>query len=132
MISRSRLPSTPNPRSRSPRNLPGDLEAKRDALAAVLATAAGVEPSAVALSIDGSSVSADITVQAEDADATRASLSAGLFARAKQCHESGASQFDKPTARVRAVGPGTASWTADERRVPAYGPGTVSAYDDYY
>ena len=125
MISRSRRPSTPDPRSRSPRDLPGDLEAKRDALAAVLATAAGVEPSAVALSIDGAAVSADITVPAEDADATRALLSAGLFARAKQFwvaavqpvlpdgwllmeqlhgrsyyyHEkSGASQFDKPKA----------------------------------
>ena len=106
-----------------PCDLPGNLGAKRDALAAVLATAAGVEPSAVALSIDGAAVSADITVPAEDADATRALLSEGLFARAKQFwvaavqpvlpdgwllmeqlhgrsyyyHEkSGASQFDKP------------------------------------
>ena len=39
---------------------------------------------------------------------------------------------------IRAVGPGAASWTADERWVPllsdqapcAFGPGTVSAYDD--
>ena len=72
----------------SPCDLPGNLGAKRDALAAVLATAAGVEPSAVALSIDGATVSADITVPAEDADATRALLSAllsaGLFARAQQ------------------------------------------------
>ena len=67
-----------------PCDLPGNLGAKRDALAAVLATAAGVEPSAVALSIDGAAVSADITVPAEDADATRALLSEGLFARAKQ------------------------------------------------
>ena len=108
-----------------PCDLPGNLGAKRDALAAVLATAAGVEPSAVALSIDGAAVSADITVPAEDADATRALLSEGLFARAKQFwvaavqpvlpdgwllmeqlhgrsyyyHEkSGASQFDKPKA----------------------------------
>ena len=122
-MSRSRRSSTPDLGSRSPRDLPGDLEAKRDALAALLATAAGVEPSAVALSIDGATVSADITVPAEDADATRALLSEGLFARAKQFwvaavqpvlpdgwllmeqlhgrsykyHEkSGASQFDKP------------------------------------
>ena len=51
----------------------------RDALATVLATAAGVEPFAVALSIDRAAA-----VPAEDADATRALLSAGLFARAKQ------------------------------------------------
>jgi len=68
----------------SPCDLPGNLEAKRDALAALLATAAGVEPSAVALSIDRAAVSADITVPAEDADATLALLSVGLFARAKQ------------------------------------------------
>ena len=93
----------------------------RDALATVLATAAGVEPFAVALSIDRAAA-----VPAEDADATRALLSAGLFARAKQFwvaavqpvlpdgwflmeqlhgrsyyyHKSGASQFNKPTAWV--------------------------------
>ena len=103
----------------------------RDALATVLATAAGVEPSAVALSIDRAAVSADITVPAEDADATRALLSAGLFARAKQFwvaavqpelpdgwflmeqlrgpsyywHESGASQFGKPTRQPTDDGP---------------------------
>ena len=57
----------------------GDLEAQRAAIAAVLGTAAGVDAAAVALSIEGAAVSADITVPAEDADAIAASLSAGLF-----------------------------------------------------
>ena len=129
MISRSR--QFPPSRSRTHRDLAGQSFASRSArhaLAAVLATAAGVEPSAVALSIDGAAVSADITVPAEDADATRVLLSESLFARAKQFwvaavqpvlpdgwllmeqlhgpsyyyHEkSGASQFDKPETRSR-------------------------------
>ena len=112
-----------------PCDLPGNLGAKRDALAAVLATAAGVEPSAVALSIDGAAVSADITVPAEDADATRALLSETLFAeqlhgRSYYYHEkSGASQFDKPTARVPDEEP--------EERLRAWPTGD-SAYDNYY
>ena len=117
----------------------------RDALAAVLATAAGVEPSAVALSIDRAAVSADITVPAEDADATRALLSARakqfwvaavqpelpdgwflmeqLHGRSYYYHKSGASQFDKPTARVPDEEP--------EGRLRAWATGD-SAYDNYY
>ena len=58
----------------------GELEAQREAIAAVLAIAAGVEPAAVAVTIDGDKVSADITVAAEAADDTAGKLSAGLFA----------------------------------------------------
>ena len=159
MISRSRRPSTPDPRSRSPRDLPGDLEAKRDALAAVLATAAGVEPSAVALTFEAGGASADIAVPAEDAEATQAIFSSvGLFAGAKNkplqpwpwrfwkaavqpvlpdgwflmeqlhgrsyyYHKSGASQFDKPTARVPDEEP--------EERLRAWATGD-RAYDNYW
>merc|ERR1719487_3242406 len=57
----------------------GDLEAQRAAIIAAIAKAAGVDPSAVALSIDGGVVTAHITVPAEEADAIAASLAAGMF-----------------------------------------------------
>merc|ERR550514_2641971 len=58
----------------------GDLEAQRAAIIAAIAKAAGVDPSAVVLSITDGVVTADITVPAEEADAIAASLAAGMFA----------------------------------------------------
>ena len=124
MISRTRRPSTPDPRSRSPCDLPGDLEAKRDALATVLATTVGVEPSAVALSIDGATISADITVPAEDADATRALLSAlitlgrGPFAgAAKSKPKKAEAEAAEAEAKARAAAKARAEAEAEAKAI---------------